>query len=80
MLRAIVGFGLLAAAQAYITSQTRARRQRLAGAVETQSLRNWEDEGGSVVGTIGNTGAPAQIGPALATGTMGGYPSGGQTG
>lgn len=85
MFRAIVGLGLLAAAQAYITSQTRARRQRLAGAVDVRSLENWEDEGGAAAGTDSPSSSAqiSQFPPALGTGTsgpMGNYPAAGQAG
>lgn len=84
MLRALAVLGLLAAGQAWITKQTRARRQFLASSVDARSMQNWEDEGGASPAV---TSAPQRVsqlnkmGPGdEATGTMGDYPSAAQAG
>jgi hypothetical protein len=81
MLRALVALGLLGATQAWITSQTRARRSRLSSGQDAPPLGNWEDEGGTI--SAGQFAAPLG-----ATGTdgranvqsIGAYPAAGQAG
>jgi hypothetical protein len=85
MIKAIVAIGLLGLGQAYINSQTRARRSRLGGAVERGSLQNWEDEGGAVMEGSDPALASASQLPKFssnsqALSSVGGYPSAGQTG
>lgn len=79
MLRALVAIGFLGAAQAWITSQTRARRGRL-GNASNQSLQNWEDEGGAVPGGPQLSSQYSGIGSKESAPSMGAQPSLAQTG
>lgn len=80
MLRALVAIGLLGAAQAWITSQTRARRGRLGNASNNPSLQNWEDEGGAVTGGPQLASQYSGIGSKESAPLMGVQPSLAQTG
>ena len=74
MLKALVAIGFLGAAQAWITSQTRARRGRL-GNISNQSLPNWEDEGGAVNGGPDLPSQYSAIASKDSTPSMGAQPS-----